>query len=133
GQIIPRGGGETVLVVEDDPQLRTVLHRLLERHGYVSLQAATPSAAIELCTAYAGPIDLVISDVVMPERYGPDLAKDVAKLRPSVAFLFISGYTDARLRQLMRSEYTEDILEKPFSSATLAQKVREALGDRQQN
>ncbi len=127
GPAAGRGNGETVLVVEDDVQLRMVLHRLLARLGYVALEAATPSAALELCAALPGPIDLVISDVVMPECYGPELAKKLARIRPGLPILFMSGYTDVKLRQLMLAEQIDGILEKPFTAETLARRVRLAL------
>ncbi|MFO7883599.1 MAG: ATP-binding protein [Desulfobacteraceae bacterium] len=87
------GGTETILLVEDEPSILRMTRMMLEKKGYSVLSAATPSEAMEKATNYYGSIDLLMSDVVMPEMNGRDLAAKVKELHPGIRLLFMSGYT----------------------------------------
>ncbi len=120
-------GSETILLVEDDDQVRAVACDILARHGYEVLVAPTAAAAIVLAEERAGPIHLLLSDVVMPEMSGPALAKRLERTRPSMKVLCMSGYTDdAAVRHgVIAAEL--DYLQKPITIETLTHKVREVL------
>jgi diguanylate cyclase (GGDEF)-like protein len=87
------GGTETILLVEDEPTILRMTRMMLERKGYTVLSAAAPSAAMEKATHHSGPIDLLMTDVVMPEMNGRDLAGQIVHLYPDIRLLFMSGYT----------------------------------------
>lgn len=121
------GGGETVLVVEDDPALRAVASRILRDHGYRVIEASHGGQALEICAQQADPVHLVVTDMVMPEMSGYELGQQIATRHPEVRLLFMSGYTrDAVAREGMAHGATH-YLEKPFTPAVLAAKVREVL------
>jgi PAS domain S-box-containing protein len=119
-------GTETILLVEDEVQVRMVARNILQRHGYCVIEAASAEDALALC-AHDGAIDLLLTDVVMPHMSGPELAKRIAQLRPLTKVLFMSGYTDdAVVRHgVLTSQIA--LLQKPLSPTTLADKVREVL------
>ncbi len=118
---------ETVLVVEDEPQVRTLLRALLEQDGYTVLEASHGGEAVRMCEQYPRAIHLLITDVIMPELSGRELARQVALLRPETRVLYISGYTGSILvrQELVNADAV--CLEKPFAPETLARKVREVL------
>jgi CheY-like chemotaxis protein len=121
-------GQETILLVEDEPAILKMTKMMLERQNYTVLAARTPGEAIALAREHAGEIHLLVTDVVMPEMNGRDLAKNVMSLYPHVKRLFMSGHTanviahDSVLNEGMH------FMQKPFSMKDLAVKVREALG-----
>jgi CheY-like chemotaxis protein len=119
------GGRETVLLVEDDPAVRLTIATVLRRQGYDVLETATPRAAIELFEQHDEAIDLLLTDVVMPEMNGPTLAQRLVDVRPELRILFISGYADVKL-PLDRAHHVS-FLSKPFQASVLAAKVREVL------
>ena len=120
-------GSETVLVVEDEPGLRALTRRLLEKHGYTVLEAATADAAAALARDYPGPIHLLLADVVLPGGSGRALADALLSQRAGVRVLFMSGYTeDAIVHRGVLASNTP-FLHKPFSADTLTAKVREVL------
>jgi PAS domain S-box-containing protein len=121
----PRGS-ETILLVEDDEQLRAVARAVLERGGYRVLVAPDGREALALSEKYPGPIDLLLTDVVMPHLRGPELAGRIAATRPATKILCMSGYTDDAFR---RGELGPGIafLPKPITPTTLTKKVREVL------
>jgi signal transduction histidine kinase/CheY-like chemotaxis protein len=121
-------GGETVLVCEDDAHILNLVHTILERHGYRILEAATPRAALELAGAHDGEIHLLITDIVMPEKSGFELAKDLKTIRPNLKVLLMSGYTDRRVSGSWVLTPETPFLQKPFTAATLTRKIREVLG-----
>ncbi|WP_054532385.1 ATP-binding protein [Herpetosiphon geysericola] len=126
-QNLPRGN-ETILVSEDEPQVRAVLVRMLQGLGYRVLEAAHGSAALEVLQAHAtGTIKLLISDLVMPQMGGFELGQLVSELDPSLKILFISGYSEHSLAQQQQFTQQPLLLSKPFSLATLAQTVRNIL------
>jgi two-component system cell cycle sensor histidine kinase/response regulator CckA len=120
-------GTETVLLVEDDEQARTLVHMLLERLGYTVLAASNGGEALALCDRHAGPIALLVTDVVMPGMSGRALADAVVERRPDTRVLFTSGYSDDMLGHL-GIEQGVAYLQKPYDESDLARKAREALG-----
>lgn len=123
---LPRGN-ETVLVVEDEPAIRNLISHILQDQGYYVLQAANGIAAlVEATRQTKKPVDLLITDMVMPQMGGIELAEQLRAMWPDIRVLFISGYTnlvDARDLMALGSEF----LQKPFLSSTLAVKARELL------
>jgi CheY-like chemotaxis protein len=128
----PARGSETVLFVEDEDAVRSVLTAVLERHGYRVLAASDPAGAIEVARTHPGPIHVLVTDVVMPGSGGRALAERIDAIRPGIRTLFISGYTeDAIVRQGVLDANVA-FLPKPFSPETLARVVGEVLhGSRQ--
>jgi two-component system cell cycle sensor histidine kinase/response regulator CckA len=121
------GGQETVLVVEDEPALLDMSKLILEKHGYRVLTAGTPGEATRLAEEYTGEIHLLMTDVVMPEMNGRDLAKIMLSLYPNLKRLFMSGYTANVIAHHGVLDDGVHFLQKPFSRKELAVKVREAL------
>jgi len=120
-------GSETILVVEDDADLRELTRRCLEKIGYTALQAENPKDGIKIAEQYEGPIHLLVTDVIMPGMSGPELAAHLATLRPEMPVLYVSGYTDDAIFRYKVLEPGVAFLQKPFSLKTLARKVREKL------
>jgi PAS domain S-box-containing protein len=120
-------GTETILLVEDETNVRRVAHRFLQKQGYTVLEADHPQVALEICHQYQGQIDLLITDVIMPSMNGRELAEQLVSTYPHLKVLYISGYTDDVLSEQGMLATEMMLLEKPFSSEALAQKVREAL------
>jgi CheY-like chemotaxis protein len=121
---------ETLLVVENEAAVKTVVQMALERYGYIVLTAESGSEALRLAAAHHGPIDLLITDVVMPDLRGPELARRLVAERPELVTLFMSGYTNDALGEDTAAPVPVDFIQKPFSPSTLAARVREML-DRQ--
>ncbi len=127
------GGSETILVVEDEVDILEMTATMLRNLGYTVLAAEDPLEALEKCAQYDGRIDLLLSDVIMPRMNGRDLAVRLLQLHPGSKCLYMSGYTaDIIAHQGVLDEGIH-FLQKPFSHATLAAKVREALADTTQN
>jgi PAS domain S-box-containing protein len=122
----PRGD-ETILLVEDTETLQEVIRETLEERGYTVLLASNGEEALALALARAGPIDLLLTDVVMPKLGGGDLAKLIAARRPEIRVLYMSGYTDGAILQHGVLREGVMLLEKPFTGDKLARAVREAL------
>ncbi|HUP25838.1 MAG TPA: ATP-binding protein [Thermoanaerobaculia bacterium] len=121
-------GTETILVVEDEAAVRKIAVFALESYGYTVLQGSHGQEAIELCEQYSGEIHLLISDVIMPELGGREVADRALALRPEMRVLFLSGYTDDTIvRHGVLHEHVA-FLQKPFTPGSLARKVREVLG-----
>jgi DNA-binding response OmpR family regulator len=122
---------ETLLVVENEGAIKTLLQMALERHGYVVLSAESGSEALRLAAAHQGPIDLLITDVVMPDLRGPDLARRLVAQRPGLSTLFMSGYMDDTLAEDTSAlAVLVDFIHKPFLPSALLAKVREMLDRR---
>jgi two-component system, cell cycle sensor histidine kinase and response regulator CckA len=123
----PGGGAETVLLAEDEDIVRAVTAEILENAGYTVLPAANGRDAFELAAAYEGPIDVLLTDWIMPEMGGPEIAKRLRAVRPDLRVIFMSGYaeSDAVLDQLERGDTA--FLPKPFSAAELARMLRHVL------
>lgn len=119
-------GTETILVADDEPLMHAFIHRSLEPHGYTMLWARNATEAMVAADAHGGPIDLLLTDVVMPDLLGPDLAERVRHKRPEIRALYISAFIDhPAVRATIGQEGA--FLQKPFTHNALAAKVREAL------
>jgi hypothetical protein len=123
---VPRGT-ETVLVVEDEPALREVAVRGLRELGYVVLEAADGSEALRVADRFDGRIHLLLTDVVMPGLGGRKVAERLRAVRPELKVLFTSGYTDGAFLSQANLDSSMSFLQKPFTVATLARKVRESV------
>jgi CheY-like chemotaxis protein len=123
-------GTETILAVEDEDAVRRIVRIGLESAGYTVIEARSGPEALEIAGRHAGKIDLVLTDVVMPEMSGRELAERIEQAHPGIRILFMSGYTDD---EVMRHGFVGSsvaFLQKPFSPLTLARKVRDVLDGR---
>ena len=120
-------GSATILLVEDEPALLGLTEALLKRLGYTVLPAGGPLEALERARDFSGAIDLLMTDVVMPEMSGRDLWRHLAQLRPSLKCLFMSGYTADIIAQHGMIQSDIHFLQKPFTKDTLAANIRQAL------
>jgi two-component system cell cycle sensor histidine kinase/response regulator CckA len=121
------GGRETVLLVEDEAAVRALVRVVLREGGYTVLEARHGVEALRLAEQHTGPIHLLLSDVVMPELGGRELADRLAALRPGLKILYLSGYTDDAVLRHGVQEAEAALLQKPFTPDALALKVREVL------
>jgi two-component system, cell cycle sensor histidine kinase and response regulator CckA len=126
GRALP-ARGETVLLVEDEELVRVAARRILEKHGYAVLEAHHGPDALELCARHQEPIDLMITDVVMPRMNGRELAAQMAQLRPTMQVIYVSGYADNAIAQDGMLPAGTVYIQKPFSPDTLLRKVRDLL------
>jgi two-component system, cell cycle sensor histidine kinase and response regulator CckA len=117
-------GRETVLVVEDQENVRDYTLAALQEYGYRAIAAANAGEALAICGREGSPIDLVLTDVVMPHMSGWELVERLSKIRPEMKALYMSGYAE----QARVLEQSTHFIEKPFSPGELARKVREVLG-----
>ncbi len=123
-------GSETILLVEDDDEVRALARETLDGHGYAVIPAAAPAEALQLAGSHSGPIHLLVTDVVLPQLSGRGLAERLAPEHRDLRVLYMSGYTDdAIVRHGMLEEGTA-FLQKPFTPYTLLLKVREVLDRR---
>jgi CheY-like chemotaxis protein len=118
---------ETVLIVEDGDTLREVTGRTLARRGHNVLTAASGRAAIELAEHYPGTIDLLLTDVSLPEMLGREVAERVRALRPGIRVVYMSGYAESVLAAQGTIDDGATLVEKPFSEAELITKLRDTL------
>jgi two-component system, cell cycle sensor histidine kinase and response regulator CckA len=124
------GGDETILLVEDEPTILDMTRQMLERLGYNVIGALKPSGAIRLARKHAAEINLLITDVILPEMNGRELGENIISFCPGLKILFMSGYTsDVITRQGVLVEGI-NFIQKPFSKETLAAKVRDVLDGR---
>jgi CheY-like chemotaxis protein len=120
-------GRETILLVEDDDEVRQVALRILRNNGYNVLEASNGAEALRVAESQMLPVDLVVTDIVMPEMGGSELAERIREVRPEARILFTSGYTeDAAVRQSFLNT-GDAFIEKPFTPASLSKKTREIL------
>ncbi len=120
-------GHETILVVEDELNLRRLARQYLEKQGYTVLEAADGSAAITISSSYPGPIHLLLTDVIMPGMNGKELAQRLTSLRPETRVLYMSGYTENVIGHNGTLDNGVTLLPKPFTLPALRSKVREVL------
>ena len=125
-QEIP-GGNEGILVVEDDTQVRVMTCRMLERLGYRVLDAKDGGEALKRCDDHGDEIDLLLTDVVMPEKGGVAVAESIRARHPEIRVLFMSGYTEQRLSEYPLDENQCSLVHKPFTQEEIANQVRETL------
>jgi two-component system cell cycle sensor histidine kinase/response regulator CckA len=121
---------ESVLVAEDDGMVRGLLVRILRGQGYRVLDAANAAEAMKVAEAEAGPLDLLLSDVVMPGMSGPELAGRLREKRPSISVLFVSGYVEDDVLRDTAVQSGDALIQKPFSNEELRRAVRKALDAR---
>jgi len=121
------GGTETILVTDDEDEQREVAKRILTRNGYTVLTASSGAHAIESAASHTGPIDLLLTDVIMPQMQGPAVAREVKVLRPDIRVLFMSGHAHPVLEAeaLLGMEFM--LMEKPFDETTILQNIRKVL------
>lgn len=123
----PPGRGETILIVEDDLSVLQMAQRLLKDLGYAVLMVSTPSEALNLSREYRGEIHVLLTDVVLPEMSGKDLAEEIEKIRPNIRVLYMSGYTADVIAHHGVLHENVHFVEKPFTAETLAKKIKEVL------
>ncbi len=121
------GGTETVLLVEDEPAILRMARMMLERKGYTVLSAVNPQQALETAENHSGRIDLLMTDIVMPEMNGRDLSAKIQSLHPDIKLLFMSGYTDDIIAHQGVLPQGIAFIQKPFSMADLTEKLRDVL------
>jgi CheY-like chemotaxis protein len=126
-QPINRGGSETILLVEDEEMVRNFAQIALQNKGYTILEARDGSEALSLAEQHQGPIELLLTDVVMPHLSGRELAERLKTARPGLKVIFMSGYTDDAVVRYGVLAAEVEFLSKPFSSRSLTAKVREVL------
>jgi CheY-like chemotaxis protein len=120
-------GCETVLLVEDDEALRGLVTQILSKRGYKVLAAADPESALEINSQHRGPIQLFLTDLVLRQMNGHELAQKLTASRPGTRVLFMSGYTSEAIANGGLLEAEVAFLQKPFTTSGLARKVREVL------
>jgi two-component system, cell cycle sensor histidine kinase and response regulator CckA len=120
-------GHGTILLVEDEEAVRAFASRALASRGYTVLEAGTGEEALVQLNAHPGEIDLVISDVVMPEMDGPTLLKELRKTSPDMKVIFISGYAEDAFKKNLDDNEKFSFLPKPFSLKQLAAAVKETM------
>jgi two-component system cell cycle sensor histidine kinase/response regulator CckA len=123
------GGTETILLCEDEISIRKLVRAMLVKFGYQVIEAETPERAVEITRTSPDPIHLLLTDIVMPQINGFDLAHKVQGMRPQVKVLFMSGYTDNQVSRSWVLDPGTPFIQKPFTAASLTQKVREAIGN----
>jgi CheY-like chemotaxis protein len=122
-------GTETLLLVEDEEKVLAIARRMLEGQGYRVLAASGAANALALADGFAEPIDLLITDVIMPEVSGRQLAEALLQRRPQTRVLYVSGYTDNTISHHGVLDGNVAFLQKPFSQQSLAAKVRQVLDE----
>ncbi len=123
-------GTETILLVEDEAAVRTLIGKVLERYGYTVLAAQDATEALSIEEHYPGVISLLVSDMIMPGQSGADLAQHIVQRRPEIQVLFVSGYASREAIELGMGRHKASFLQRPFRPETLARKVRERLDRR---
>ena len=129
-QLLIHKGHETILLVEDEPAILKLCQLMLERNGYVVLAAATAAEAIKKSENYRGTIDLLVTDVIMPEMNGSELSKKLLSVRPNLKTLFMSGYTADIIANNNLLEIGVNFLQKPVTTKSLTQAVYNTLNFR---
>jgi len=119
-----------VLIVEDEEQILLLSRRILEQFGYRVLTAGTPGDAFRMVEKQEGDIHLLLTDVILPEMNGKELKERIEAVRPGIKTLFMSGYTANAIARRGILEKGVAFLQKPFSLASLARKVRQVLDSR---
>jgi CheY-like chemotaxis protein len=121
------GRGETVLIVDDDPLVRSLTERVLTRLGYTVMAAADASEAVELVSKEGNHVDLMLTDVIMPQQSGPALHQRILELQPDVKVIYMSGYTGDHIGDRAADA---PLLTKPFTLKQLSDAIRAVLEGR---
>jgi two-component system, cell cycle sensor histidine kinase and response regulator CckA len=124
---MPAGNGETILVVEDEIAILELLEAMLHELGYAVLAETSPRRALDLAREHAGRLHLLITDVIMPDMNGRELARQLSGICPEIRLLFMSGYTADIIARQGVVDTDGQFIQKPFSMQDIAQKVHEAL------
>jgi CheY-like chemotaxis protein len=124
----PVRGHETILVAEDEEMVRTLICRVLRLHGYTVLETRNGPEALAVLKGHEGVINLLLSDIIMPGMYGPELAAQAVRHRPDLRILFVSGHADRFMAEQGGGDGAALILPKPFTPDVLTRAVRAALG-----
>ena len=119
--------GETILVVEDNETVRHLVVAMLKSGGYRVIAPATPREALRICEEFSVPLDLLLTDMVLPETDGAAIAEKAIAARPNLRVLFMSGYTEHPILRLPGFDRGAPFIQKPFTKATLTAKVRDVL------
>lgn len=122
-------GSETILVVEDEENVRSIIQRTLEIYGYTILEAASGTQGLELFRQQAEKIDMILTDVVMPEMSGRELVEKASEIKPGIRILYMSGYTDDAIVRHGILETGMSFINKPFQAIDLLQKIRSILSE----
>ena len=125
----PVSSSGTILVVEDEQAVRELTVKMLQRLGYRVLVAASGAEALEISASHGGRITLLLTDVVMPNMSGRQVADSLTKTRPEMKVLFLSGYTEDTVVHHGVLDSGVEFLPKPFSREVLAKKIRQVLGE----
>jgi len=120
-------GAGVIMLVEDEDAVRMFAARALKNKGYTVLEARSGDHALEVLKTHTGTIDLVVSDVMMPGMDGPTLMREIRQQRPGIRAIFISGYSEERLKESFETGEAAHFLPKPFSLKDLAEKVKDVL------
>jgi CheY-like chemotaxis protein len=120
-------GRETILLVEDEASVREPAAEYLADHGYTVLKASRGAEAVEITQQHAGPIDLLLTDIVMPQMSGRELAEKIAALHPEAKIVFMSGYSNNVLSNVQGPIRNHTVLQKPFRLSVLGERIREIL------
>jgi CheY-like chemotaxis protein len=123
-------GSETILLAEDEEIVRELARQVLEKQGYRVIAAPNGAAALMMSGSHQGPIHLLISDLIMPDIGGGELASRLVKLRPEIKVLYMSGYTGETIAHYGIVDSSVALLQKPFTLQELARRVRDVLGPR---
>lgn len=118
----------TILLVDDEPAVRSIIMKILRRAKYSVLEADSGAAAVKLAQSHPEKIDLVITDLYMPGQQGPEVVKDLAAVRPGLKVLFISGYANPDVVARTGVPGGANFLQKPFSGEELTTAVKAAIG-----
>jgi CheY-like chemotaxis protein len=118
-------GAETILLVEDEPLVRSLIEKILVARGYTVLSAGSPEEGLQLSREHE--VDAVVTDVAMPSMYGPALVDELRRHRPQLRALFISGYTSDAVLELGVLETEVAFVQKPFTAEALASRLRQLL------
>ncbi len=124
---VPGRGSGVVLITEDEDTIRALSRRILEREGYTVLEARDGREAVRVAAGYPSTIDLLITDMVMPNLGGSELFAHLRLLRPNLRVLFVSGYTDEEMIRRGLADAGSAFLQKPFTAKALAAAARESL------
>jgi two-component system, cell cycle sensor histidine kinase and response regulator CckA len=127
GSLPAQRGGETILVMEDDETVRHLVVSMLKSSGYRVIAPATAREALRICGEFSTPLDLLLTDMVLPETNGAEVAEKAVVSRPNLRVLFMSGYTEHPVLRLPEFDRRAPFIQKPFSKAALTAKVREVL------
>jgi CheY-like chemotaxis protein len=126
-ETILKGHGERVIVLEDEPAVRTMVKRILAASNYEVVQFANGRDALRFCADLNERVDLLLTDIVMPGMPGGNVAASARESRPNLKVLFMSGYSEAIIERQEQHSAIEDLLEKPFTAAELLAAVHEAI------